>query len=322
MNNGRNIWLDGVMGVIVGDALGCPVQFMSREEIEERGAVTGMEGHGTYDMPVGTWTDDGSLTLALLASIREKKGIDLYDIMYRFAMWFEEGEYTPFGQAFDVGNGTMRAVIRFIADRDVKTCGGSTAHDNGNGSLMRILPACLYWYEQVRNHRSDDSQAIKSIHEVSGLTHNHIRAKMACGLYYFMVKAVLDLDGPLQERLQAGLDEGFRFYEDDLTLRVEMSHYGRLRTLREFADHEEREIASGGYVVEALEAAAWSLIKTNSFSGCLLQEVNLGDDTDTTAAIAGGLAGLYYGYEAIPKDWLDVIQRREWIEELCSDVLK
>lgn len=77
----RNIWTDGVVGVIVGDALGCPVQFMSREEIAKRGLVTGMEGHGTYDMPAGTWTDDGSMTLATLDSIKEMDGIDLEDIM-------------------------------------------------------------------------------------------------------------------------------------------------------------------------------------------------------------------------------------------------
>ncbi|MBR4667819.1 MAG: ADP-ribosylglycohydrolase family protein, partial [Butyrivibrio sp.] len=80
---GRNIWLDGVMGVIIGDALGCPVQFMERSEIKDRGLVTGMEGYGTYNMPPGTWTDDGSMTLALLASIRDKGAIELTDIMDR-----------------------------------------------------------------------------------------------------------------------------------------------------------------------------------------------------------------------------------------------
>ncbi len=98
MRDNQNIWLDGIMGVVTGDALGCPVQFMDREEIRgrERGPVTGMEGHGTYDMPVGTWTDDGSMTLALLDSIREKKRIDLDDIMSRFVDWYERGVYTPF----------------------------------------------------------------------------------------------------------------------------------------------------------------------------------------------------------------------------------
>ncbi len=108
----KNIWLDGVMGVVVGDALGCPVQFMSREEIARRpkGPVTGMEGHGTYNKPEGTWTDDGSMTLALLDSIREKKDVDLDDIMSRFVAWYEKGAYTPFGEPFDMGNTCSRAI--------------------------------------------------------------------------------------------------------------------------------------------------------------------------------------------------------------------
>ena len=100
----RNIWLDGVMGVIIGDALGCPVQFLERGEIKERGPVTGMEGYGTYDMPAGTWTDDGSLTLATLDSINMHGGIELEGIMTNFVDWYEKGKYTPFGEAFDIGN--------------------------------------------------------------------------------------------------------------------------------------------------------------------------------------------------------------------------
>ena len=100
----RNIWLDGIMGVVVGDALGCPVQFMSREEIASRpeGTVTGMEAGGVYQMPEGTWTDDSSMTLALLDSINELGEVDLEDIMDSLTCWYYEGEYTPFGEAFDI----------------------------------------------------------------------------------------------------------------------------------------------------------------------------------------------------------------------------
>lgn len=144
----RNIWLDGILGVVTGDALGCPVEFTPREELKA-GLVDDMEGYGTFNLPEGSWTDDSSLTLALLDSIRQMKGIDLTDIMRRFALWLTEGEYTPFGKDFDVGSGTMASIIRYLKDRDVKTCGGTTDHDNGNGSLMRIMPTCLYCYQKV-----------------------------------------------------------------------------------------------------------------------------------------------------------------------------
>lgn len=115
-------WLDGVMGVVVGDALGCPVQFMERNEIANRaqGPVTGMEGYGTFDMPPGTWTDDGALTLALMASIRETGALDPEDVMNRFSDWLELGEYTPFQQAFDIGGATMDAIRRYEMDRDIR----------------------------------------------------------------------------------------------------------------------------------------------------------------------------------------------------------
>ncbi len=100
----KKLWLDGVMGVVIGDALGCPGQFMEREEIKNRpaGLVKGMEGHGTYDMPVGAWNDDTSMALATLDSIRELRTIDLEDIMTRFIDWYEDGDYAPFGEAFDI----------------------------------------------------------------------------------------------------------------------------------------------------------------------------------------------------------------------------
>ena len=312
----NNIWLDGMMGVVVGDALGCPVQFMSREEIagREAGPVKGMESGGVYDMPEGTWTDDSSMALAALDSIRELSEVDLEDIMQSFVDWYEDGEYTPFGEAFDIGNTCSTAIEKFEKEQDPMTCGGTSERSNGNGSLMRIMPACLYAYDR----KLSAEEAVKIVHEVGGLTHNHLRAKIACGLYYFCVKEILDGEGSLKKRLQKGLDDGFAFYEKDIANRVELSYYGRLRDLEEFAVVPEEGIKTTGYVVDSLEAALWSLIRTDNFRDCLLTAVNLGDDSDTVGAIAGGLAALYYGYKGIPGEWLAVIKRREWIEELCE----
>lgn len=310
----KNIWLDGVMGVIVGDALGCPVQFMSREEIAERGLVTGMEGHGTYDMPPGTWTDDGSMTLATLDSIRELGKIDLEDIMTGFVNWYEDGEYTQYGEAFDMGNTCSTAIERYEKEHDISKCGGTSEHSNGNGSLMRIIPACLFAYKK----KLSDEDAISMIHEVSGLTHNHLRSKVACGLYYFCIKSILDVSGDIKERVQNGLSAGFAFYENDIANLTELAYFGRLRNMDVFATLDESDIKSSGYVVDSLEAAIWCLVTTESFQDCVLKAVNLGDDTDTVAAISGGLAGIFYGYENIPSDWLEIIKKRDWIEKLCE----
>ena len=313
----QNIWKSGIMGVVVGDALGCPVQFESREEVAKH-PVAGMRGYGTFSLPEGSWTDDSSLTIALLESIVRKKEIDLDDVMNNFMKWLFEGEFTPYGQAYDIGGGTMKAIHKYKEERDAFSCGGADEYSNGNGSLMRILPACLYCYKEGDCDKGHYKYATGIIHNISRLTHAHPKSMIACGLYYFLVKAILDKEGSIKERISEGLKSGFAFYDNMEFIDEVMTPYGRLRDIDAFAKTDRGEIHGSGYVVDALEAAVWSLLQEESFDKALLTAVNLGEDTDTVAAIAGGLAGLYYGYEAIPKEWLAVIKRREWIEELCD----
>lgn len=309
----KNIWKDGIMGVVIGDALGCPVQFETREEVAAH-PITGMRGNGTFNLPAGSWTDDSSLTLALLESLKRVDAVDLNDIMGNFVKWLDHGEFTPYGYAYDIGRGTLWAIQKYKLDNRPTKCGGTEEWNNGNGSLMRIMPACLFCVEKGL----DDDAAIKIIQQVGSLTHAHIRANIACGLYYFMVKEVLNSKEGLLTRLQNGLAQGFRYYEKYLSDHAELHFYDRLRDLSQFALVPAEKIESSGYVVDALEAAVWSLATTNSFENALLRAVNLGDDSDTVGAIAGGLAGLFYGYEAIPSIWIEAIQRKEWIEKLCD----
>ena len=317
MTENTNIWLNGIMGVVVGDALGCPVQFDSREEVA-RHPVTGMRGYGTFNLPKGSWTDDSSLTIALLESIRRVGKIDLDDIMGNFMKWLYDGEFTPYGESYDIGRGTMQAINRYSKNRKAKKCGGDEEWNNGNGSLMRIMPACIYCTVMESSGMYSDRDAIDAIHSVGGLTHAHIRSNIACGLYFFMAKYILFREGSLQERIQEGLTQGFAFYESYLADKENLHYYDRLRDLNAFKTLPADKIKSTGYVVDALEAAVWSLITTDRFDQALLKAVNLGDDTDTVGAIAGGLAGLYYGYDSIPEECLSAIKRRKWIEEMCE----
>ena len=333
----KNYWMDGMMGLIVGDALGMPVQFYTRDEVKKN-PIVGMRGYGTYNMPPGTWSDDSSMALATLASIREKGGIDLTDIMERFVNWLVSGGYTPDGEPFDVGCTCHEAIMNYMRGAGVQDCGKRGEYANGNGALMRIMPVCLYAYEKEKRGEITEDEALTMVHEVSALTHNHLRSKMACGIYYFMVKAILegknadDMEGSLVgtdlapgcERtlcvcLQEGMDQATEYYHKDLSNYVEFAHYARMTSLSDFALLPEDEIKSSGYVVASLEAAVWSLITSDSLEEGLLKAVNLGEDTDTVGAIAGGLAGLYYGYESIPCQWREAIVRREWIEKLISD---
>lgn len=311
----KNIYLDGIMGLVVGDALGVPVEFKSREELKADPVIC-MRGYGTYNLPKGTWSDDSSMTLATLDSLRN--GYKLTDIMDAFVAWLTCAKYTPYEDVFDIGFATRNAIIKYMTTNDVKNCGGNSEYDNGNGSLMRILPICLYLYERQKMVCTSEDEAIYVLHEVSGLTHNHIRSKMACGIYFFCVKAILGKNGSLREKLQSGISAGMQYYQRDLRNFDELNYFVRLRDLATFSQLEESEIKSTGYVVDSLEAAIWCLIKTQSYKECVLKAVNLGNDTDTIAAIAGGLAGVEYGYEGIPVEWIESIAKKEWIKALCN----
>ena len=310
-----NIWKSGIYGLVVADAIGVPVEFTSRED-RKIDPVTDMRGYGTYNQPEGTWSDDSSMALATLASIRDKGKIDYKDIMERFHDWCMYGAYTPFDNVFDIGITTSRAIMKYSNGADPLQSGGETERDNGNGSLMRILPICLYIFEQQKNLKLPDDEAIDIIHNCSALTHAHLRSKIACGIYYFLVKAILDKDGELTERLQQGVDNAFKYYSE--STKSELDNYNRLISLSEFKDIFEDQIRSTGYVVYTLEAAIWCLINTSSYEEVILKAVNLGDDTDTVAAITGGLAGLYYGYGNIPEKWKSKLQKREWIDSLLN----
>lgn len=315
----KNIWVNGMMGVVVGDALGMPVQFVDRAELKINPVRT-MEGYGTYNMPPGTWSDDSSMALATLASIREKGEVDYSDIMERFYKWLFFGEYTPAGKAFDQGNTCVEAICNYMRESDYRTCGKTGEMANGNGALMRIMPACLYAYEKLTSEKWDLKQAIECVHQVSALTHNHLRSKMACGIYYFMIKNIIEGCGSLLERLQNGIDDAVDFYHEDIGNYVELAHYTRLFQLDEFAKCSEDTIKSSGYVVDSLETAVWSLITTDTLEECLLKAVNLGGDSDTIGAIAGGVAVLFYGYDSVPQEWRKQIIKEEEIIALCESM--
>ncbi len=308
--------LDGIMGLVVGDALGVPAEFRSREQLKET-PVTDMQGYGTYDVPKGSWSDDSSMALATLAAL--KYGIDLNRIMDNFVAWERNGEFTPAGEVFDEGITCRMAISNYIKFGDIEICGMADEKSNGNGSLMRILPVCIYLAGLQSRGEMNDDNAIKTIHGVSALTHAHMRSKVACGIYFFCVRKIMNRMGTILNLLQAGVDEAFAYYARRSESREELKYFDRIRDLTRFRQLSDEDINSGGYVIDSIEASLWCLLTTCSYAECVLKAVNLGRDTDTTAAIAGGLAGLYYGYDKIPEEWKQDIIRREWIERLCLD---
>ncbi|MBQ7872535.1 MAG: ADP-ribosylglycohydrolase family protein [Clostridia bacterium] len=298
-----------ILGHAVGDALGVPVEFCTREELDAN-PVTDMRGFGTYPYPAGTWSDDTSMSLCTLEALSHKDW-NLSRIMDNFVKWLDQGEFTPKGVCFDVGNTSRESILRYMQGANPHECGGAEEYDNGNGSLMRIHVAVLYAY--VNKIREWDWFAL--IDNVSALTHSHDRSKVACLIYSTVFNFIM------MEQTKDKICEGLKFAADDLAFLPEIEHYERL--FKPDFEHLSRyEIKSGGYVVDTLEAALWCILTTENYRDCVLKAVNLGEDTDTVAAIAGGLAGALYGYDAIPKEWLNTLAKRECIEEMCERAAK
>ncbi|MFA9424587.1 MAG: ADP-ribosylglycohydrolase family protein, partial [Sedimentibacter sp.] len=274
--------------------------------------------HGTYNQPAGTWSDDSSLTLCLADSLCT--GLDYKDIMNKFLSWMKHGDYTPYNDTFDIGNATSRAIYNYDEGTEPLKCGGKSVHDNGNGSLMRILPMVFFQYANMDHGITNDmSGLLEPIHDISKLTHAHNISLIACGLYSLIVENLINDSSNVKKSVMSALTNGFNYY-GNIQKNVydkDLKDYYRLRDIEIFARLHEDEINSSGYVVDTLEAAIWCLLNTNSYAECILKAVNLGQDTDTVAAVAGGLAGVVYGYEEIPSDWLQKIARREWIESIC-----
>ena len=303
-----------VWGHAVGDALGVPVEFESRKDLAKN-PVAEMRGYGSYDVPAGSWSDDTSMTLALMESMARLGRVDYEDIMKNFIRWMDKAEFTPTGVMFDIGRATTQALRKYMHGTEPLLCGGMSDHDNGNGSVMRIAPMTLYFYA---NRGTDiEAEDMQLVHEVSMLTHGHPRSMMACGIYVQIALQLLD-GVELVEAVGKGLKRARVFYESQPLFIGEIPVYSMLWDSERFAEMPEDAIKSSGYVVDTLEAVLWCLLNTKNYRECVLKAVNLGEDTDTIAAIAGGLAGLAYGFESIPREWRDALQRGEFIEDLCG----
>ena len=312
----KNRYMAAVLGLVVGDALGVPAEFKSRETLRVK-PVTDMTGYGTHNQPAGTWSDDSSMTIATMEWLSEMGNTDpdYTLLMDKFSNWMMHGDYTPYGQTFDYGISTRRAVKNYNHGMEPLQCGGQTEYDNGNGSLMRILPAALWKSRELAGENVEDADFI---FDVSAVTHAHLRSKIGCLIYSKIIADLLYSQGEAKfDVLKRSLSICKTYLEniEDKQIAYEIGKYGRLWDLEVFQNLKENDIQSSGYVVDTLEAAIWCFLNTENYKDCVLKAVNLGEDTDTVGAVAGGLAGLYYGLEDIPEAWTEILPKREWIIE-------
>jgi ADP-ribosylglycohydrolase len=298
-----------LFGVAVGDALGVTVEFKSRQTISKN-PVTDMIGYGTYNLPAGTWSDDSSLTFCLAEALTQE--FDLNTIGQNFVKWYHDNFWTPHGKVFDIGIATSHAIAQLARGIQPDLAGGSDEFSNGNGSLMRILPLLFNLNDKPIEERFNLTK------QVSAITHGHIRSVIACFYYLEFARQILEKKNKfvIYKNLQSEITD---FLKNHSVSKTEIDFFDRL--LKEDIEKlPEEKIFSSGYVLHTLEASIWCLLTTDSFETTVLKAVNLGEDTDTTGAVTGGLAGLLYGIDSIPEKWLQKIARYDDINDLAERV--
>lgn len=298
---------DGIIGLAVGDALGVPCEFNKREKFKINKVIEMVKADHER-APKGSWSDDTSMVIATMDSI-VNHGINYNEIANSFLRWLLENEYCAHDISFGVGNTTFKALMLYNrSELDAIECGGRSLHDNGNGSLMRILPIVYYCYY----NKLDDKESYEIIKNTSYITHIHEISVLGCFLYYKYVSYIL-----------GGLDK-IEAYNKLKTLKLDIFNDSSLNEYRRILKddiylYNEDDISSSGYVVHTLEAALWSFITTDNFKDCIIKAVNLGDDADTVGAVVGGIAGIYYGYENTPSNWLNDLVKLDYLLEMSNN---
>ena len=309
----RNLIFDGMYGLAVADALGVPYETETLESMRMSPCVE-MIGFRHHNQPVGSWSDDTSMSLCVADSL--SRGYDLTDMMKRFSLWRGSGKYTAAGKTFDVGRTCRRAISRFWDGYPAEYCGDNSNGGNGNGALMRTFPIALYQCFNFHGERL--SEFLLPIHEVSGLTHAHEIGLICCGMFSLTLKELLAAgrNHTLLDAAQIAYSNGMETYGSMGD--AFKNHLDLFTEPKELMHRTADELPSWGYALNTWNIALWSLLTTDNYRECVLKAINVGGDTDTNGAVSGALAGVVYGKDSIPADWLRALLNKELIDEICG----
>ena len=286
----------GLIGLLVGDALGVPYEFTRPENIPPRHLIE-MEPPAGFrrahrDTPSGTWSDDGAQALCLLASLLACGRLDLDDFGRRLVNWLDQGYRAVDGRVFDVGITSEHAIRRLRGGQHAVQCGGADEQDNGNGALMRTLPLALW-------HQGSDAELIEDARRASLPTHAHLRSQLCSALYCLWARALLQEHNDawsvavatMRTHFQPGTPERTELEDQILSFPTD-------------------QCSGRGYVVDSLHSARLALQQPD-YEGAVRAAIALGHDTDTTACIVGGLAGIRAGFKGIPARWRRALRGQE-----------
>ncbi len=298
-----------ILGHLAADALGVPYEFHEPAELPEVVTMDPPPGfrRAHASTPPGTWSDDGAQMLALLDSLLERGRLDAEDLGQRFVAWYERGAYAVDGVVFDVGVQTSNAILAMRQGIPALEAGSSDDRANGNGSLMRVLPLGLW-------HRGSDAELCADAATSSRITHAHLRSQVCCEVYALWVRRLL---------MGAAPEKSF----DDAVAAFRAVHGSASDAVVEFEtrvwpENARFELGGSGYVVDTFRATVRLTESGASYEEVVRAAIALGHDTDTTACVAGGIAGLVHGVDAIPNAWLDALRGRDLVDPLLERLLR
>ncbi len=304
----KDIVINGIMGFIIGDALGVPLEFKKRD-LFKNNKVTDMISSDRVGAK-GIWSDDSSMVIATMKSIIDNKGkINYESIMDNFILWVSNKDFIATDKAFGIGRATFFALGNYHNKRyeKITDCGMKGFNHNGNGSLMRILPIAYYCYYKKLN----DDEIYNLVKGISSLTHSHEISILGCFIYVLLVIELLS--GKEKENAYSDVRKyNYRKYFSLENVR----YYERLLN-NDISKLDVDSISSMGFVVDTLEAVIWCFINNNSYDKCVIEAINLGNDSDTIGALVGGLSGIYYGN--LPSKWLDSIVKKDYLLKLSNN---
>ncbi|QKY21826.1 ADP-ribosylglycohydrolase family protein (plasmid) [Halolamina sp. CBA1230] len=291
-----------LLGLACGDALGRPVEFSAADEITAaHGRLTEMVGHGTWNQPAGTITDDTAQALCIARSVVDEQAFDPADVADRFVAWYNTNP-------FDIGVMTRRALSRLESGEPWDEAGRAVwesspeGQNAGNGSVMRCPPLAVAFAE------SPEELAAVS-RDSSRITHADPRCTEGCAVLNLTIAGLLqDVDRPLQNALE--------------TLRPAVPDEldGALRPIAR--GEPSGSLKTSGYVVHSLQTALHDGLRAESAEEAIATAVNRGGDTDTIGAIAGAVAGARFGADELPDRWLAAIEETAELWSLADRLVE
>lgn len=291
----QNKFLGSFLGMAVGDALGAPVEFEVRDTYAP---ITEMRAGGPFNLKTGQWTDDTSLALCIAKSLIENNKFVPEDIIKKFHQWFRHGYMSCTGHCFDIGNTTKAALLRYESSGELFA--GNINDPASNGSIMRLAPIPLFFHNDLAN-------TILYASESSRLTHAPKSCVDACVALSFLIHRALN---------NCSKNELLDYQKGLLNIGTEIEDI----LLGSYKNKTREEISAKGMATTCLESALWAFYNSENFNDGVLLAVNLGEDSDTTGAVYGQLAGAFYGLEGIRPDFLENLWDREMLEKTILEL--